>query len=363
MACKAFDGQVAHNDKELVELSKQFVPVRIVRMNDADLELFQFDYDLTWSAFFMNADGTIYGRYGTRAAKDGMTHMSLASLKKAMKMALELHQAYPQKRQLFEGKRGPKPRFKSAREIPPLKRIFESKRHGDVPKSEGCVHCHDIYTGFQEVESAEGSFNQEMLWVYPLPENIGLVMDVDEGAKVKYILPNSFAEKSALRGGDIIHTINGQIIISQADIQWLLHHLPTPGTLDIHYFRDKKLYLTQITIEGNGDWRKRDISWRGSMWDLRPKLSLGATELSIDEKQALGIAPDRLALIVQYSGEVLKKAGLRAKDIIVAFDGRDQNQTFLQLSVNVRLNYKPGTQVAVMVLREGKRVELTLPLE
>lgn len=362
MACKAFDGQVARLDSELTELSKQFVPVRIVRMNEADLDRFQFDYDLTWSAFFMNADGTIYGRYGTRAARDGMTHISLASLKKAMKHALELHTDYPNNRHLFEGKRGPESRFKSVREITPLKTKLQSKRHGDPKEqAEGCIHCHEVYEGIRDIEYAEGTFKQDEIWVYPLPENIGVLMDVDAGTKVREILPNSFAEKSGLVSGDVIHTLNGQIILSQADIQWVLHHLPTPGTLQVEYSRDNKLYLTTLTVDG--DWRKRDISWRGSMWGLHPKLELWAPELSIDEKKALGIAPDRLALKVQYFGKPLRQAGLLANDVIVSFDGSEQNETSLQLNVRVRLNYKGGTQVPIVVLRDGNRLDLTIPLE
>ena len=33
-----------------------------------DLRRFEFDFDLTWYAFFLNADETIYGRYGGRDA-------------------------------------------------------------------------------------------------------------------------------------------------------------------------------------------------------------------------------------------------------------------------------------------------------
>jgi S1-C subfamily serine protease len=99
------------------------------------------------------------------------------------------------------------------------------------------------------------------------------------------------------------------------------------------------------------------------MWGLHPKLGLWAPELSIDEKKALGLDPDRLALRVQYPNESIKKAGLKVNDIIVSFDGSDKNQTSLQLNVNVRLNYKPGSQVPVAVLRDGKRVNLDIPLE
>lgn len=54
-------------------------------MNGVDLKQFQFDYDQTWCAFFLNADGTIYGRYGTRAGNrdQSTTHISIPSFKKA----------------------------------------------------------------------------------------------------------------------------------------------------------------------------------------------------------------------------------------------------------------------------------------
>lgn len=43
---------------------EEFVKVRVVKMNGVDIGLFQFDFDLTWMCFFMNANGFIYGRYG-----------------------------------------------------------------------------------------------------------------------------------------------------------------------------------------------------------------------------------------------------------------------------------------------------------
>ena len=63
--------QVARpRDSELKKLLKKFVCVRVIQGNSLDLELFQFDYDLTFAAFFMNADRTIYGRYGTRSSQE-----------------------------------------------------------------------------------------------------------------------------------------------------------------------------------------------------------------------------------------------------------------------------------------------------
>ena len=59
-------------------------------MADVDLAQFQFDYDLTWAAMFMNADGTVYGRFGMRSIEGAMAHISVDALKNAMSRALDL---------------------------------------------------------------------------------------------------------------------------------------------------------------------------------------------------------------------------------------------------------------------------------
>ena len=51
MACSGFDGQVVRHDTRIEDLLKKFVCVRLVKANDLDLTLLQFDYDLTFAAF------------------------------------------------------------------------------------------------------------------------------------------------------------------------------------------------------------------------------------------------------------------------------------------------------------------------
>ena len=60
------DGQLAGpSDEQLAKLRDQFVCVRLIQMGGVDLATFQFDPFLSWSVFFMNADKTIYGRFGS----------------------------------------------------------------------------------------------------------------------------------------------------------------------------------------------------------------------------------------------------------------------------------------------------------
>ena len=71
MDCRAFDEQLVRRDPKVADLMDRFVCVRLVQANAMDLTLFQFDYDLTFAAFFLNADRTIYGRYGSRSDRTG----------------------------------------------------------------------------------------------------------------------------------------------------------------------------------------------------------------------------------------------------------------------------------------------------
>src|SRR5687767_10841194 len=66
-ACAQIDADVAERDPLVRPLLDEYVCVRVVYANAMDLSLFQFDYDQSWAAFMMNADKTIYGRYGTRS--------------------------------------------------------------------------------------------------------------------------------------------------------------------------------------------------------------------------------------------------------------------------------------------------------
>src|SRR6266404_5436155 len=65
LACAGIDSAVLLEESELAPLLNQFVCVRIIDANALDLKLFQFDYDLSFSTLFFNADGTVYGRYGS----------------------------------------------------------------------------------------------------------------------------------------------------------------------------------------------------------------------------------------------------------------------------------------------------------
>jgi hypothetical protein len=336
----------------LESLQKRFVCVRVVTIDDVDLGLFQFDYDQTWCAFFLNADGTIYGRYGTRAAggENSTTHISVASFRKTMQRVLELHKGYPSNKDQLAGKAGPKPEYRVPKDIPRVER-----RH--------CIECHQVRGNVLRHKWQEKRLTAADIWPYPLPENIGLKMDADDGLRVKTVASNSPAERAGIAARDELVTLNGQRLISQADIQWVLDREPVETKVVAALKRGGKELRKTIVLSGS--WKESDLSWRASTW---PGLRywLHTVALSAAEKKQADLAADRLALVVKdmqaerTAGP--RKAGLRVGDVIIAVDGKTAAMTESQFLVYVRLRHPPGDQVKLTVLRGKERRDLTIPM-
>ncbi|WP_372897677.1 thioredoxin family protein, partial [Stieleria sp.] len=65
--CVKLDDELVDTDPVIRPLLEQFVCVRQVATNGLDLDLFQYDTDQSFAVFFLAADKTIYGRFGTRS--------------------------------------------------------------------------------------------------------------------------------------------------------------------------------------------------------------------------------------------------------------------------------------------------------
>src|SRR2546423_14068413 len=117
-----FDEQVVRLEPKIRPLLDQFVCVRIIQANGMDLSLFQFDYDLTFAAFFLNPDRTIYGRFGSRSSEKNVSNdISIDGFGKALEKALELHKGYPANKEKLAGKQPKTSLAKRPEELPSLK--------------------------------------------------------------------------------------------------------------------------------------------------------------------------------------------------------------------------------------------------
>jgi serine protease Do len=327
-------------------VAKQFVLVRITRMRGVDLDLFDFDYDLTWMGFFLHPDGTIYGRYGGRDADSAESRVSLAGLRYALEAALARHRRMEIHPPPAETK---PPRM--AEQYPAARRLPER----------ACIHCHQVYDLRRESLQAAGKWRLDDLWVYPLPENIGLTLDVDRGDRVARVATDSPADRAGIQAGDRLLTIDDRPIASFADVQYALHRAPARGTLTLAWQHDKETRKRELPlIEG---WRKTDISWRWSLRGVDPPPWVHGDDLSAEEKKALGLSAQRLAFRQgPFVSDPARRAGIRQNDIVLGVDGKQLDMSERQFAAYVRVNYRVGDRVTYNILRRGQRLEVPLTL-
>jgi hypothetical protein len=357
---KTLDVAVMQPDQSLEELENKFVCVRIIQANRLDLDLFQYDYDMSWAAMFLNADGTIYGRYGSRDASGPQSDalLSVAAFRKAAERVLLLHRDYPQNKAQFADKVGPKSVYKTPTEIPGL-----TERPAEATARQNCIHCHMIKEFALRAKWEAGNLTTKDLYVYPQPSNIGLTMDLDDGLLVKSVVSGSPAAAAGLTSGDKLLSLNGQPLVSLADIQWALHMAADDGAIDISVLREGKRLNKSLTP--GRDWKKADIGWRASSWyGLRQGLK---TEPLPDEQRASrGLAAGSLALVVKNlygkSAAALPAAGVKKDDVIIGVDGQTGAMTESEFLVHLRLNHGPKDSVKLTILRDGQRHDLNVPL-
>lgn len=366
--CVKLDDDLVDNDPVLKPLLEQFVCARVVGTNGLDLNLFQYDTDQSFAVFMLNADKTIYGRFGTRSHRtEWLQDVSLEGMAQALSGALELHDQYPENRQQLLGKQGQPLEFATPEKYPSLSSKYTDKLNyeGEVVKS--CIHCHQISEARREYYWHRGQkIPEQLLYPYPHPKSIGLVLDPTAKALVKSVIAGSPAESSGMKPGDEIVSMNEQPLLSMADVQWVLHNTNTAkdGTkIPISLRRQGKVVSLNLALPEN--WRSLDdTSWRVSAWQFS-RFALGGMRLEAasDEEKELG-AIFKVKSIGQYGAHATaKNAGLEKGDLILAFDGQKNFKVESEIFAYVNDQKKVGDKVKIELLQGEKAKSLTLPIQ
>lgn len=365
-ACAKLDKQVVDRDPAVRKLLDKFACVRIVQANHLDLSLFQYDYDQSFAAFFLNADRTIYGRYGTRSHETESDHdVSVAGFAKALSGALELHKNYPANKAALAGKHGPKPLVAVPEDFPSLKGNYGPKLDYDGAVVKSCIHCHQVGEALRLFyRDKKKSVPEQVLFPYPLPNVLGLVMDPNEKATVLEVAAGSAAARDGFLPGDEILSLAGQPLLSIADVQWVLHNATESRELPAQVLRKGKSLALPLTLAKG--WRRQgDLSWRATSWDLR-RMTLGGMRLdalSREQREKAGLDADTTAFRVRHVGEygehaVAKKAGFQKGDLLLSVDGNSDFHSEAEIMARLMNAKQPGDRVEFTVLRDGKRMIL-----
>jgi hypothetical protein len=315
----------------------------LTRIDDSDLNLFEFDWDLTIAVFFLNAEKKVYARYGGRDATAADSRQSLEGLRYTMESVLAMHDSDAKR---FAPRTDPQPMY--ARDV--------TGWYGG-----GCMHCHQVKEAVYDKLNRDGKWTRDQAWRFPLPENVGVRLEVDRGNVVERVLPDTPAAQLGLEVGDVLQTLGPVPIHSFADAQFALDKAPTKGPVNVTWLRGEELHSD--TFDLPADWKKSDLSWRASVrWRLIPSLPLSGEDLLPAERAALGLSAKQLAFRGARLKDRAREAGVQAGDIVVALDDRTPDMTVSEFRAFIRREFLVGDTITLTVVRDGKPLKIPLKL-
>lgn len=371
LSCMGLDASVL-TETDLQPLLDKFVCVRVINANDLDLSKFQFDYDLSFSTMFFHPDGTILGRYGSWTHQKDAQDASTVGYRRTLEAVLALHAKYQANKAALRGKQGSPAQFKTPVDIPVLAGKYQRELDWEGKVVQSCLHCHQVGDAFR-ASYREQKQAIPAQWIYPMPapDTLGMSMAPDDVAKVKEVLPGSAAAEAGVKPGDEITRVEGQPVVSIADIAWALHHAPDSGLFTMQVRRDGAQEEATVKISLAPKWRTRsDISRRVATWPMRGMAFGGMVleDLSDEERAARGLTKDQLALrakgVGQYGKHALaKKTGFQKEDIIVSFAGMETRMTEGEILGHLLTSHFPGESVPVTVLRGSEKKQFMLPMQ
>ncbi len=369
LSCAGIDAGVL-TEPELAPLLDQFVCARVINANALDLSLFQFDYDLSFSALIFNADRTLYGRFGSWTHQKNQHDKSTAGFKRALEGALEIHQGYPSNKPALYGKQSPPSPYQTPVNIPTLDGKYQMELDWNGKVVPSCVHCHQIGDALRRVhrESRE-PMPTGLIYPMPAPETIGLTLAQDAAAKVFAVATHSAAASAGFQPGDDIVSLGGQRLISIADLSWVLHRAPASGDLPVVVKRGAA--MKSLTLSLPDGWRSQsDISKRGGTWSMRGMVLGGLVleDLPDEARAERGFKKNDLAMLVKSVGQygkhaAAKKAGFQKDDVIVSLADLKTRLTEGELLGVLLQKHFPGEELKATVLRGQESVKLKLPMQ
>jgi serine protease Do len=317
----------------------------LTSLRGVNLDVFEFDYDLTWMAIFLSPDERVLGRFGGRTPDNTDTYRTIDALRFALETALKRHQQGP------PPERPPVLPPRTVEQYPGFARF--------APKS--CAHCHHAYDLRREMLQEKGTWTLEEVYVHPLPENVGWTMAVNPGNQIALVAAKSAAAAAGMNAGDVLLEVNRRAVATFTDVQYALHKAPAVGELPVKWRRGGKTMEAALKLPQG--WRQTDVSWRRSLQGLEPASGLHGDDLTLQDKQQLGLSPKSLAFRQgNFPTKQARQAGVQQNDVIVGVEGKALEMTMRQFDAFIRLNYHKGDTVTVDVLREGKRLELRMKL-
>ena len=328
--------------------------MRITRLAGINLNRFAFDMDVTWNAFFTDAELNIYSRYGGRDGGEPDARMSVASLLRTMDEVLVEHG-----------------RATSAKRFQPVRAGRQVPR--DIPllkaNHRGCIRCH-IAREYQLLQSFhDKTFTRRELFRFPPPEALGVRIDHKHGHQVQSVDPKSVAASAGFRPGDVITRVENVPVHSEYDIRFALDRTteksrggrPITWTVQRPVATGDPRTVT-LSLAPKTGWWVYDIGWKMSLRSAPFRTGMRGYSLAPSQRKDLGISEKTLGVKISsiYSDGFGRNMGLQKRDVVVGIPepiGRVRIfDTFLG---HLLQRHRPGDKVRLTVLRKGKKITVT----
>ena len=360
--CSSFDKDVLEGGPDLDPLLRQFVTVRLTSAKDIDLRLLPVqgyqDLDLSWWGYFLSPQGQIYGIFGGRDEVSDETRISKRALINTLKRVLAYHND-PRRAQWNID--GPAPDLSGPPSTPtqlPGYSAWSKGRELDRQTREaGCIHCHQVAEILRQPAIDAHTFDKSKdfdLW--PLPENVGIKLDRDDGLRVVEIIPNSPAATAGLAKGDELGAAAGRKLFGQADFRGVLQRGPQgAGTIDVRWLRDGRPMSAELKVSDG--WRKTVLDWRMSVSQGNVGADLGFWPLPASDADRTKVNAPRGRLLVRAYAPfgTAKSAGLTQQMWVTAIDGQHPDLSGRGLLVWFRLRHERGDPVTLTVLTPDRK--------
>lgn len=333
-------------DSPLAKLQGEYVRLRITNMAEVDIGVFEMDFNTTFGLFVLNHEKQVYLRYGARNDASAESFLSIPSVNLALKRGLGLHQKWKSGKFVA----APAGRSRMSQSFPNVRQVVQKNQ---------CVHCHQVAEG-QAVElfSRTDFSKKTSSWIFPDPAKLGLNLQVDDPTIVSKA--TGAGSKAGIADGEQILKVDGTVVSTYADIQYVLHHLPNDR---------EKLDLT--TKQGTRTiilppyWRVTDLNRRSLGHKMEPFPGFWGMPLTSEEKKELGLPENSFATRATkfWTNTTGKQAGMREGDIVTEVDGVSSSPLAVNAQIYIRLHYEAGDRVTVTYLRNGKKGKATFTLK
>ncbi|MBD5772386.1 DegQ family serine endoprotease [Marinomonas colpomeniae] len=176
-----------------------------------------------------------------------------------------------------------------------------------------------------------------------LAESFGL--DRSSGALISRVLPDSPAEKSGLKSGDIIMTFNGESIEHSGELPYVVGQMKAGDEIDAKVYRDGKEQTITVTLEAIPNDPKVLAESK------QDQNRLGMIVGDIPEEMAKEFDIDNGVVIEQVIGGTAARNGLQQGDVITMLNGKHIKSVsdFTEIAKDI----PNGRSVPMRVIRQG----------